>query len=113
MANKKTDDAQVLKYFADMQKLRKDAMMKSYGNSMKKGGAQQCGRAGKPRCFQKSGSRLGKFISKHGKKIAGVIGAAAVTGLTAGAIRKAKKNKNNNINPGSGGPGFFENLFGG
>ena len=38
MANKKTDDAQVLKYFADINKLRKDAMMKSY----QKGGLIKC-----------------------------------------------------------------------
>jgi len=113
MANKKTNPAEVLGYFNDLKQAKRDAMMSSYDNYMKTGGAQQCGRPGKPKCFKKSGSRFGKFISKHGKKIVGILGAGAVAGLTAGAINKAKKNKNNNINPGSGGPGFFENMFGG
>ena len=113
MGGDKADSAAVLGYFNDLKQARKGAMMSSYDNYMKTGGAQQCGKPGKPRCFKKSGSRFGKFISKHGKKILGTLGAGAVAGLTAGAIRKAKKNKNNNINPGSGGPGFFENMFGG
>ena len=114
MANKKANAPEVLGYFNDLKQARKGAMMNSYNNYMKStGGEPHCGGAGKPRCFKKSGSRFGKFISKHGKKIAGVLGAGAVAGLTAGVIRKAKKNKNKNINPGSGGPGFFENMFGG
>ncbi len=53
MANKKTNDAEVLKYFSNLNKARKDAMMKSY----QKGGLTKC-QHGCGKTFKSSGKRV-------------------------------------------------------
>ena len=115
MGKKKMSNKEVLQYFDSVKKARQGMYVDSYNDYLQKAkmGTQACGKPGTPKCFRKSGSKLGKFISKHGKTILGILGAGAVAGIGAGAMSKAKRNRNNDINPGSGGPGFFENMFGG
>jgi len=115
MGKNKTNSKEVLDYFNNIKQARKGMYVDSYNDYLQKAkmGNQACGKPGTPKCFRKSGSKLGKFISKHGKTILGILGAGAVAGIGAGAMSKAKRNRNNDINPGSGGPGFFENMFGG
>lgn len=59
MANKKTNDAEVLKYFSNLNKARKDAMMKSY----RTGGLTKC-QNGCGTTFKSSGPRV--VINKRG-----------------------------------------------
>jgi hypothetical protein len=114
MANK-TNSKEVLDYFNNIKKARQGMYVNSYNDYLQKAqmGTQACGGAGKPKCFKKFGNRFGKFWNNYGKKIATGLGIGAVTALGIKGIQKAKQNQNNNINPGSGGPGFFENMFGG
>ena len=91
MANKKTNPAEVLGYFNDLKQARKGTMMKSYGNSMKGGGEQQCGGANKPRCKKKYGKRGGKV-----KKVLKAIGiAAGAAGAAIAGSKILKKFKDN------------------
>ncbi len=91
MANNKTNPAEVLGYFNDLKQAKRGAMMSSYDNYMKKGGAQQCGRPGKPRCKKKFGKRGGKL-----KKVLGAVaGAAAAVGAGIAGSKALKAFKNN------------------
>jgi len=91
MANNKTNPAEVLGYFNDLKQAKRGAMMSSYDNYMKKGGAQQCGRPGKPKCKKKFGKRGGKL-----KKVLGAVaGAAAAVGAGIAGSKALKAFKNN------------------
>ena len=91
MANNKTNPAEVLGYFNDLKQAKRGAMMSSYDNYMKKGGAQQCGKPGKPRCRKKFGKRGGKL-----KKVLGALaGAAAAVGAGIAGNKALKAFKNN------------------
>ena len=90
MANNKTNPAEVLGYFNDLKKARRGAVMNSYNNYMGKGGEQQCGKPGKPRCRKKYGKRGGKL-----KKALGTLAGAAVAvgaGIAGSKALKAFKN---------------------
>ena len=91
MANNKTNPAEVLGYFNDLKQAKRGAMMSSYDNYMKKGGAQQCGRPGKPKCKKKFGKRGGKLKKALGK----VAGAAATVGAGVGGYKLYQKFKDN------------------
>ena len=115
MGKNKTNSKEVLDYFNNIKQARKGMYVDSYNDYLQKAkmGTQACGGAGKPKCFKKFGSKFGKFISKYGKPILGGLGIAGVAALGIKGMQKAKQNQNNNISSGSGGPGFFENMFGG
>ena len=115
MGKKKMSNKEVLQYFDSVKKARQGMYVDSYNDYLQKAkmGTQACGGAGKPKCFKKFGSKFGKFISKYGKPILGGLGIAGVAALGIKGMQKAKQNQNNNISSGSGGPGFFENMFGG
>ena len=124
MGKKKMSNKEVLQYFDSVKKARQGMYVDSYNDYLQKAtlgksmGDQTCGvdAMGNAKCprFLKKGSRFRKALSKipwqeigYGALGLGALGAAGY------GINKAQKNKNNDINPGSGGPGFFQNFFGG
>lgn len=122
MGKNKTNSKEVLDYFNNIKQARKGMYVDSYNDYLQKAklgksmGDQTCGAMGGPGCprFLKKGSRFRKALSKVPWQEIGysALGLGAI-GAAGFGINKAQKNKNNNISSGSGGPGWWENMFGG